>query len=99
MAFFGQHHLLCAIKILMRMCLALFLHFHTLQATWQCAQAKFKAMNGPTNRGMSSEYLVEFMWVKGLVICFFFQPLASNCHGILSVVARKHGGWGRDAKV
>ncbi|XP_074660563.1 uncharacterized protein LOC141913025 [Tubulanus polymorphus] len=35
-----------------------------VEAMWQRAKAKFKAMAGPSNRAMIPDYLAEFMWVQ-----------------------------------
>ena len=35
-----------------------------VEAMWQRAKAKFKAMFGPTNREMIPDYLAEFMWMQ-----------------------------------
>ena len=38
-----------------------------VEAMWQRAKAKFKAMYGPSNRGMIADYLSEFMWMQRFV--------------------------------
>ena len=44
-----------------------------VEAMWQRAKAKFKAMYGPTNRRMVPDYLAEFMWIQRFVGHAFYH--------------------------
>ena len=52
---------------------------------WQRSKAKFKAMNGPSNRDMVQDYLAEFMWYQRFTISPFFHfwdQIARNLYNV-----------------
>ncbi|XP_071506451.1 uncharacterized protein [Diadema antillarum] len=44
-----------------------------VESMWQRAKAKFKAMQGPSNRAMIGDYLTEFMWAQRFSTSPFFH--------------------------
>ena len=54
-----------------------------VEAMWQRAKAKFKAMYGPTNRQMVPDYLAEFMWMQrfvGHAFYHFWHQIATDLY-------------------